>query len=112
MNLLRKVQFHEVARAERVYRSHNLWERELNCWPACGRQNQDGETSGTQVLLIAQVLIGGNEDIESRFGGPKQVPIFERSPAHLVRGRNSMSRQCVAQRCGRSLVEKNSHWGR
>jgi len=109
MNVLRKVKFYEVARAERVYRSGDLRQMKLDHRPACSRENQNSETSRTKVLLIAQVLIGGDEGIECRLGCAEKVAVFKFGPSHFVGGGNAVTRQQAAQGRRRSLVEENLH---
>src|SRR5258708_26025187 len=109
MNMLRKIQFDEVAGTERIYRSGNLRKMSLNLRPTCRRQYQNREASASQVLLVAQVLVGGDEDSEIRFRCAKKAAVFEFVPTHFVGRGNSVACQSVAQGRGRSLVEEDLH---
>src|SRR5206468_7771608 len=102
----------EVARAERIYRGGDFRKVKLNHRPTRRRQDQNREASASQVLLVAQVLIGGDERVESRFRCIEQVAIFEFGPPHFVGGGSRMARQRVAQGHGRTLVKENLHWRR
>lgn len=53
----------------------------LDAGPARCGQDQDCEAATAEVLLVPQVLVGGDEGIELRFGRPQQVAIAEFGPA-------------------------------
>ena len=88
MLMLRKVQFYEVARAEGIYRSGDLRQMKLNHRPTCGWQHQYGEAPGAQVLLIAQVLIGGDagRSLSLALGGSQTLFGMAQDHLHLFAG--------------------------
>ena len=90
-------------------RSH-LRKVALNSRPACGEQNDDGQTAPGQVLLVPEVLVSGDEDLEPGLLGCRdEVAIRELRPALLVRGCNRMAGQRFAQRRRCTLIEENLH---
>lgn len=88
-------------------------ERRCGCadaWPAGGGKDEDSQPASCEVLLIPQVLIGGQEDLEPfSLSGRDQRPVLQRAPAQLEGGFNGVSDQRVAQRRRRTLVEENAH---
>ncbi len=60
--------------------------------PVIGGQNNQGQTSTGEVLLIADVLVASHQDPEARlFRRVQQLAIFQSLPAQLVRTRYLMS---------------------
>ena len=109
--MLREFPFDEVAKVKRIDRRGDLRQVKLNHGPTRRRQHQNREASASQVLLVAQVLIGGDQGIEGGFCCAEKVAIFEGCPAHLVGGGNVVARQRVAQGRGRSQVKENLYCG-
>ena len=111
INALRKVQVHNVAGAERIYRKDDLRELSLNLRPTGRRQHRNCEGSASQVLLVAQTLVGGDKGIKRGLACFEKVAILKLGPAQFVGGGNGVSRQLATQGFGRSLIEENSHEG-
>ena len=49
---------------------------DLNHRPTSGRQHENGNTTIADVLLSAQILVGGDEYIKGGFGGVEKLTIF------------------------------------
>lgn len=57
---------------------------------ACG-QHKNRQRQGTEVLLILDILIGGNERVESRRRQLQQLTVFDASPASPLHRFNFMA---------------------
>jgi hypothetical protein len=67
-------------------------------------------SSARQVLLVANVLVRGDEDVETfGLGSGEQLPVLEVVPAPLVGGLNGVVRQVIPQGHGRPLIEEKPH---
>ena len=80
----------------------------LDCGPARGWQNQDGQLSDRKALLIPQVLVRSNEHIESFFCSSQEIPVAQIRPSHLERSGDGMTTQDLAQRDRGALIEEDS----
>jgi hypothetical protein len=80
----------------------------FDCRPTRGRQNQDGQLSDLEVLLILQVLVGGNEHIESSFCSSQEIPVTQVRPSHLERSGDGMTGQDLAQGGRGALIKEDS----
>jgi len=56
--------------------------------PVSGGQDNNGQPSPLQVLLIPETLIGGDQGVELPFRGSEQLTVLEIRPAHFERGGN------------------------
>ena len=67
-----------------------------------------------QVLLVAHVFIGGDNDIETgRLGRGEQVAVAESIPSAIFGSRDLFDRQArVKMPFGVTLVKENEHRGR
>ncbi len=81
----------------------------LDFRPTGGRQDEDGNALARQILLVAQVLIGCHQKLETRFGSVQEFAIGEGRSAQLVGGRNRVRSQGLAQRRRGALIEQDSH---
>jgi hypothetical protein len=55
-------------------------------WPVRGAQHNQGNETATEVLPIADALVGGQKDIEaSLFGGREQFTVRELIPPGILR---------------------------
>jgi len=58
----------------------------------CYRQNDERDAPGSQVLLVANAAVGGEQQLEpSVLGGVQQRPVVERVPAFGLRRVDRMS---------------------
>jgi len=74
--------------------------------PICCRQNQNRYSPVFEVLLVAQILIGGDDSFKaSRFGSQKEIAVLKRIPATFERGRDLVIGQGVTKRCRCTLIE-------
>jgi hypothetical protein len=79
-------------------------------FPPVGRwQNQNCQLPAGDVLLVAQVLIHGDEDFKPTLGGAQQICVLQVGPTRLKRGGNFVPRGRAAERCGRALIEEDAH---
>ncbi|HEX5220874.1 MAG TPA: hypothetical protein VFZ59_14995 [Verrucomicrobiae bacterium] len=53
----------------------------LNFRPVGGGQDQNRQLASSEILLIPQILIGGDKDIEAPFGGTQQITVLQVRPA-------------------------------
>src|SRR5579863_9882086 len=87
-----------------------------NVWPKTGpllqAKNHNRNFAAHKVLLMAHVLVGGQQHIEAtRFCGRKQFAILERVPPLLRRGSDLVSFEMGANRYWRRLIEQDPHVG-
>lgn len=93
------------ANGDRDKLSHSFDERPTRC-----AQNDDCDRSGSEILLVLEVRVSGDENLVAlRFGTGEQFTVFERGPATFIRGRNFVPRQQVPQGRWRALIEENPH---
>lgn len=78
--------------------------------PICCRQNQNRYSPVFEVLLVAQVLIGGDDSLKtSRFSSQEKIAVLLFLPATFERGRDLVIVQGVAKRGWRTLIEQDPH---
>ena len=91
----------------------DFWRMGTNLRPSCRRQDQDGNSTVFEVLLITQILIGGDQKFEGGiFSGEKQIAIVQGRPSLLKGSLHRMPDEQAPQRQRRSLVKENSHRSR
>ncbi len=74
-----------------------------------GNVYQNCQPIAQYILLIGQILVGGNEDVELRLSGVEQRAITQLRPAQFIGCRYRVVSQCAAKRRRRSLIKKYSH---
>ena len=73
------------------------------------RKLNDGDPARAEILLIAQVLVGGNEYIKpSGFGGGEKFAVVKCIPAFLVASANLKSGQAPPQWLGHAMIEEDA----
>ena len=87
----------------------NLGGGGLNAAEFVGGKFQDGDAPAREVLLIADVLVGGDEQVELGFGQAQQVAVLDAAPASLLGRRSFMAGEQLVHRPGDALVQKDSH---
>ena len=81
-----------------------------NLRPAGRRQHDDRHSAIGELLLMAQILVGGDQNVKRRaFRSRQQLPVAHRRPPTLVCRTDGVSGQRVPQRDGRALVEQDRH---
>lgn len=65
----------------------------LDLGPTRGGEDKDGEGSATKVLLVAEVLVGRDEEIESSLSRRQQISVLKIRPTFRVGGRNLVVRE-------------------
>ena len=75
------------------------------------REFQDGDDPARQVLLIANVLIGGDEEIEVSLGLAKEFAVLDAFPALLLRGDALVAGEQSVHRPRDAFVQQDSHAG-
>jgi hypothetical protein len=90
-----------------IYYTLNVWP---NMWPLLLAENHNGDLSIRKVLLITNVLVGGQKELEpGLFRCDKQLAVLEFVPALLKSGAHSVPSEIRPDRHGRCLIEENSH---
>src|SRR6266436_1054384 len=100
------VQLTKFTRAEGIHRLKNLLGMKADCIPCRFRKDEDSKTAPAQVLLIMNVLVGGDESVKGCIGHTKQIPILQFRPPHLSGGFDLVRCQVAPQRSGGALVEE------
>ena len=93
----RKRDFKVVSAVNTAQRVQDAVKVGLDCGPTRSWQNKDGQLSYREVLLIAQVLVRGNEHIESFFCSSQEISIAQIRPSHFERSGDGMTAQDFAQ---------------
>ena len=84
-------QLAELAWQESVYGGDYFRELGLDLWPTGGGQNENGQPSPGQNLLVLKVLIGGDEHLEGRLRSLQQGAVVESLPAHFIGRRDRVA---------------------
>lgn len=101
----------KAARHSRIDRKNNWLNICLYSRPTCCAQNDNGDSTGCEVLLVLQIGVGGYEHRKtSQLGGLEKFAVLQRRPTKLIRGRDLMREQELAQRRRSSLIEQNLHY--
>ena len=59
----------------------------MNLWPARCRENEYGDPSIRETLLVSQILIRGHEQVErGSLGKGEQLTVAHRGPTAFVNG--------------------------
>ena len=104
----RKRDFKVVSAVNTAQRVQDAVKVGLDCGPTRSWQNKDGQLSYREVLLIAQVLVRGNEHIESFFCSSQEISIAQIRPSHFERSGDGMTAQDFAQWDRSALIEEDS----
>ena len=82
----------------------------LNARPARGQQDDDRQLSIGQALLVAKILIGGHQHVETRsLSLTQQLSVLELTPTQFVGGSNVMFSDVCPQRDRRALIKEDTH---
>jgi len=73
------------------------------------RKHEDCKAPPAQVLLLTNVLVGGDHRVKGCCGHPQQITILQFRPTHLSARLHFVSCQGAPQRSGSALVEEDSH---
>jgi hypothetical protein len=85
---------------------------ELDSWPTGCKQNNDGNAAASEVLLVLEVLVGGDKNFKARLlCCGDEITVLELRPTLLVRCHYLMVNQRLAQRRWRALIKENLHSG-
>ena len=83
----------------------------LNQRPAVGSKDDESNLALGQVLLVFDVLICGDEDLEtSRFRRFQQIAIFQSAPAKLSRGIDGMLGKGLSKLFRYILIEQDARY--
>jgi len=72
-------------------------------------QFQNGDAATGEVLLVAEVLVRGQEEVEVLPGKIQQLTILDAFPTQLLRGAAFMAGEPPVQRPWHALVEEDRH---
>jgi len=76
----------------------------------CAGQNNDGNLSPGQALLMDKVVVGGEQKIEGRLRGCReQRAVGKPFPTSCFRRDNSVVAQDAGNSSRRSMVKENEH---
>jgi hypothetical protein len=76
-------------------------------------EDDKGDAAAGQVLLVAHVFIGGDNDIETgRLGRGEQVAIAESIPTAIFGSRDRVTDKRACDALRRHMVKENEHRGR
>ena len=74
----------KATRRRRIHRGHDARDVRSKRGPLLNADDDDCDRPTGQVLLILQILVGGEEDFETgMFGGCQQVPVLQPVPVFL-----------------------------
>jgi hypothetical protein len=74
-----------------------------------GGNFEDGDPPISEVLLVADILIAGDEQVEFQLRLSNQVSILDRVPTALLGGGARVPEQQLVHRPRDALVQKDSH---
>ena len=72
---------------------------------------KDRNPKTSEILLVTDVLVRGNEDFESAFGQPQQLAIFDAAPPARLGRSAFMANEKFVHRPGNALVQQDFHAG-
>ena len=68
-------------------------EKRYHGWNLIGWQEYDRDIDRREILLVFEVLVGGDKNIEIDRGEPKQVAVLDAGPAYFLNCGDAASRQ-------------------
>lgn len=77
----------------------------LNLQPVGGGQDQNGQLSSGEALLMAQVFVRSDKHLISSFGRLEQVTVLQVRPSQFIGGGDRVEAERVPQRSRRALIE-------
>src|ERR1700678_2069666 len=99
-----------ITSGQRTSESRNPLNKRTKAGPLLQTKDHHRNSPPRKVLLIAHVLVGGQQDIESfRLSSRQQLTILELFPALLRRGAHFMIGKIGANRDRSGLIEQNAH---
>ena len=94
---------------DRIYDHLNMW---MQFWPLLQAENDNRDFSANEILLIAHVLICGEEQVETCFFcGSQEIAIAQGGPPLLGGCANEMSLQVWTNGYRSGLIEEYLHLG-
>ena len=76
-----------------------------------GGELEDPNPKASEILLISDILVRGNEDLEFAFRQPQQLTIFDASPPTSLRGSAFMTDKEFVHRPWNALIQQDLHAG-
>ena len=92
-----------------VDRTLNRRRRSIDAVEVVRRQFEDRNPTVRKILLVADVLVRGDEEVELAFSQTEQLTIFYAAPSALLRGGAFVTGQEFVHRPRNALVEKDVH---
>ena len=82
----------------------------LHARPASCHEHCDSKITTGNVLLVAEVLIGGHKDlVTGQFGLSQKLTVLQSAPSELEDGCNDVVGQTCSKRNRRALIEQDAH---
>lgn len=108
--LVRDFDFLIAASDRRIHRRHNFVKMEFDVRPLLVAEDDDGNFTLRKILLVAHVLIRGQEQfITGFFSLAEQVAVLEFVPAELPGVSHFVSGKTASNGIWRAVIEENSH---
>ena len=102
--------FHKAARHSRLYRRNNPFNVRPQHRPLGIPEHKNGDSPASQILLIPDVLVGGDQDLEpGGFGRDEQFAVAERVPSFSLRLTNGVALKKVLEWGWCAVIEENAH---
>ena len=76
-----------------------------------GGEFEDRNPKASEILLVSDVLVRGNEDFEFAFSQAQQLAIFDAAPSALLGRSAFMADEESVHRPGNALVQQDFHAG-
>ena len=83
-----------------------------NDWPDIGRQHHEGNPPVGQILLVANVTVGRDQNGKSiSLRGRDQFAVCQTRPSHIIGGTNLVPTNQMAQRRRNVLIKQDAVHG-
>ena len=104
------IDLEEAARQCRVHRRDDPRKMEFDIRPLLVPQNNDGNFAAGEILLIANVFVGRQQQFKTGFLClTEQLAVLEFVPADLPGERNLVPNKAAGNWIGRPVIRENSH---
>jgi hypothetical protein len=78
--------------------------------PLRGAQHENGNRPACKILLVADILVGGQQQLEpGLFRCGESCAVAEPVPSHILRPGDAVARQRLTEGEGGPVIEQNTH---